>query len=32
MWFAAKTLASNMSSGMPMRGDRIAVMAPELKA
>jgi hypothetical protein len=25
-------LASSMSSGMPMRGDRIAVMGPELKA
>jgi hypothetical protein len=32
IWFAAKMLASSISSGMPMRGDRIALMGPELKA
>ncbi len=32
IWFAANRLASSMSSGMPMRGDRIAVMGPQLKA
>ena len=31
-WFAAKMLASSISSGMASRGDRMALMAAELKA